>query len=304
MIMWMVQRRCSDGRKVQCDARGSCVVAHAFWSVSSETVVARASERGTQDPATAPLYLKLSGSLVKVDDIDAESKASDVLNMLKFRADAVEHFKFPKLIVETTMTSDGKLAHVVQVPAESGFIPVVLLHALTGEDAVLAAEGPTECDCEPFEGTSVTHTGQLRLTSALIAKPTERMSASGLLQRILSHPVLSFLKGVDCVLAEQTGSLWTRVTVFDPESPPAKLGVIVRRSNVRIIDLMFGKASIPTVLRQDPGDTILDAVMDSCDWRTWLAVSALADDAQLVEAGGFIRLPGTSVTVDQPHGAF
>jgi hypothetical protein len=63
--------------------------------------------------------------------------------------------------------------------------------------------------------------------------------------------------------------------------------------------LMFGKASIPTVLRQDPGDTMLDAVRESCDWRAWLAVSALADDAQLVEAGGFIRLPGTSVTVDQ-----
>jgi hypothetical protein len=237
------------------------------------------------------LPVRVNGSTI--GDFRYGGTQDEILHMLKYHADAREYFKFPELTVSTTLESDGKRVHVVHVPAESGFISVEVLHVLSGdEDEVFTPSGPSAIDCEPFDGTSVTHTGQLRMTSAFIDKPAVRMSGGGLLQRILSHPMLSFLDGVDCILVEQRESSWIRVKLFDPKSPPAKLGIVVRRSNVRVVKLMFDDVSIPTILRQDSGDSVNDAVKESCDWRAWPAVSACTEPLTLYEASSIIRVSG------------
>jgi hypothetical protein len=286
----MAQRRCGGGgwevrrSLVHAKSVGANVYAcSASGDASASGTVAAAEER--------VLPVRVNG--IEIGDFRDGAKQDEIVRMLKYHADARKYFKFPELTVSTTLESDGKRVHVVHVPAESGFISVELLHVLLGdEDGVFTPSGPSAIDCEPFDGTSVTHTGQLRMTSALIDMPAVRMSGGGLLQRILSHPVLSFLKGVDCILVEQRESSWIRVKLFDPKSPPEKLGIVVRRSNVRMVDLMFGKASIPMILRQDSGDSVSDAVKESCDWRAWPAVSACTEALNLNEATNVIKVSG------------
>jgi hypothetical protein len=231
---------------------------------------------------------------IEIGDFRDGAKQDEILRMLKYHPDARKYFKFPELTVLTTLESDGKRAHVVHVPAESGVIPVVLLHALSSEDVVFG--GSTDrFSCRELECFSVTHHGQMRSMSAFFAPPGSEDDASGLLQRILSHPVLSFLDGVDCILVEQRESSWTRVKLFDPKSPPAKLGVVVRRGNVRVVKLMVGKASIPMILRRDSGDSVNDAVKESCDWRAWPAVRVCTELPKLKEVTDIIKVSGVWV---------
>jgi hypothetical protein len=236
---------------------------------------------------TVPVCLKRSGERVDVDVVTVGTKPADILYLLKFYASASEIFKFPK---HTVVTESN--AMVVKVPSEAGFIPVTLLHCLGQEEEVFADTQQKELDCEELTGASVTPTGQPRFTSALVEPPSTEDDASGLLERILSHPALSFLTGVECILVEKREDAWVRLTAFNPKEPPKQLGIVVRRQNVRVVDLMFGGHAIPSVLRQDPGVSLLDAVKRSCDWRAWLAVNALPGNVALVEAGGFIHLPG------------
>jgi hypothetical protein len=234
------------------------------------------------------VYLKVSGERLDVDVVTVGTKPADILHMLKFHALARKIFRFPE---PTVVTENNTI--VVKVPSESGFIPVTLLHCLGQEEEVFSnAESSRSFSCRGLSGFSVTGHGQPRFTSALVEPPSTEDDASGLLQRILSHPVLSFLKGVKCILVEKREDAWARVTAFNPKEPPKQLGIVVRRQNVRVVELMFGKDAIPIVLRQDQGDSLLDAVKESCDWRAWLAVNALPSNVALVEADGFIHLPG------------
>jgi hypothetical protein len=187
--------------------------------------------------------------------------AASVRERLKYHSHCLWLFEHAAVSVEKTSSS-----FVVRVPDNSQLLPVSLLHSPTGQFVELS-----KC-------MSVTREGQVLSTRAWTSRPAAGQAASHVIDDLVTHQALSFLKGLDVKLACKQDEHWMHVHDAVPDAPITAIGLVVPEDSVKMATLYLDNTAIECVLRQDAGMSLADAVKKGCDWSFWPAVSTCSNE--------------------------